>query len=68
MCVRERERQGKREGEGVTCGWRGSPAGRRFSHIGRTRRALRHRANMVHIRQSRPDSGLGVQVKVLIEL
>ena len=25
----------------------------------------RRRANMAHIRQSRPDSGLGVQVKVL---
>ena len=28
--------------------------------------AIQSRAKMAHIRQSRPDSGLGVQAKVLI--
>jgi len=34
-------------------------------HISRANMAHISRANMAHIRQSRPDSGLGVQVKAI---
>ena len=60
VCVRERERECVRE--------RADGKARLCSQLHQTRCAMqvRHlRANLVHIRQSRPDSGLGFQVTVL---